>query len=403
MKNFKNIIFMLSIIIFVFDFNKSLLFLSKKNENNYIGVPTVFLYGNIEGMETKEDERIVGFNFLSKSVSFIKYAKIKIQGSSSLNYDKKNYTIKLYDTSDCEEEYEVDFGWGKENKYVMKANWIDKTHSRNIVSARIVSSVSKKYGLFENAPNNASIDGFPVEVYSDGEFLGLYTFNIPKADWMLGLDEDNENHLAFDAKHNLDQTYFYEEPTYDQWELEVGTENDENLDKLKRIYDFVNNSSDEEFKNSFKEYFNLDASLNYYVLSESLLFADNVAKNMILITYDGKVWYPVLYDLDASFGSNPYGAFLYKDGGLVNFGESCFWSRFRDVFWNEICDRYKELRKDILTTKNINKEIDLFYNSISKESFEKENDRWENIPGFDVSQMKEFVSKRFIYLDEYFN
>ena len=34
-----------------------------------------------------------------------------------------------------------------ENKYVLKANWIDRTHSRNILSARITKDIYAKYDI----------------------------------------------------------------------------------------------------------------------------------------------------------------------------------------------------------------------------------------------------------------
>ena len=98
--------------------------------------------------------------------------------------------------SSFEEKLKIDFGWGKQNKYCLKANWIDKTHSRNVVTAKIAGKVQKKYNLFNDSPNNGAIDGFPIEVYLNDEFLGLYTMNIPKDAWMFNMDEDNEKHTV---------------------------------------------------------------------------------------------------------------------------------------------------------------------------------------------------------------
>lgn len=400
MYKFKVIIITVSIIIFGFNIFSPYIYINNKN-NEYDGIPKVFLVGNIENMNDKSDEREVGFSFLSNNISFVKFAKIKIQGSSSIRYEKKNYTIKLYDDSNFENKFNVNFGWGSENKYVLKANWVDKTHSRNVVSARLVASVSARYELFKSAPNHANIDGFPVEVYINGAFLGLYTFNMPKDSWMLGLDEE-KGHLAFDANINSDETFFKKEFTYDDWEIECGEENSENLDKFNRLYYFVKNSSDKEFKDKFSEYLNLDAMLNYYVLSEIFLFADNVGKNMLMISYDGKVWYPVLYDLDTSFGSSAYGDFLYDSERMVNFKKSFLWKRFSDLYWDQIVDRYYEIRHDVISLDYIYSVLDSFYNSIPTSSFENEQQRWENIPGFDVEQMKSYIVERIAFLDEYY-
>lgn len=60
-------------------------------------------------------------------------AKVKVQGSSSQAYPKKNYTLTF--------ERPVNFGWGAQKKYVVKANWVDFSHVRNVVCARLWGDV----------------------------------------------------------------------------------------------------------------------------------------------------------------------------------------------------------------------------------------------------------------------
>lgn len=373
-------------------------------ENDYIvdepSIPRIDLNGDISNMTDKKDERKIKLSYSSDDISFNKYITIKIQGSSSALYEKKNYTIKLYNDESCSDKYRIDMGWGEEYKYVLKANWIDKTHARNIVSARIVANANKKYDVMENTPNYGQVDGFPIVVYNNDEFLGLYTFNIPKDSWTYGLDEENPNHLAFEAEYSSVHTKFERIASkYGGWTLETGEENQENLDKLNRAISFVVNSTDKEFKENFHEYFDLDATLNYYVISEALLLSDNFAKNMMLITYDGKVWYPVLYDLDSSFAVNSYGNTIYGNDVSAWLERSNFFKRFSEVFSNEIAERYFEFRQDILTQENLNKELDDFIKSIPLSVFYKEEERWGEIPGYGVSQIKDFINSRFDYLD----
>ena len=140
-------------------------------------------------MNDKSEIGTFKVKYESDSIKLDKYATLKIQGSSSIVYDKKNYTIKFYNDENCLDKFKVDFGWGRESKYVLKANWLDKTHSRNIVTARLAAQVQKKYTVLTNTPNNGLIDGFPVEVYLNNEFYGLYTLNIPKDEWLYGMDD----------------------------------------------------------------------------------------------------------------------------------------------------------------------------------------------------------------------
>ena len=53
-----------------------------------------------------------------------------------------------------------------------------------------------------NTPHNGSVDGFPVKVYVNGEFWGLYTWNIPKDAWMFNMDDKNPNHMVLCAEYN---------------------------------------------------------------------------------------------------------------------------------------------------------------------------------------------------------
>ena len=354
-------------------------------------------------MDSKEDERIITFKYDNGKTNYEGYANLKIQGTSSLVYEKKNYTIKLYEDEALETKLKIDLGWGKQNKYCLKANWIDKTHARNIVGARISSKIQAKYNLFDDTPNHGLIDGFPIEIYINGEFLGLYTLNIPKDAWMFNMDEDNPDHLVLVGDAWTKSVFFQEEATWDgSWGVEVGETNDENLDKLNRLIKFVKESSDEEFKNNINDYLNLDALLNYYVISEYFYLPDNMGKNMLLVTYDGKIWYPSLYDLDTSFGTDYTGTETYDYDSLVIINnESNLFLKLVKNFGQEIADRYFDLKKEYLNVDYVNKAFKEFTLAIPDATKEAEETRWQNIPGFDLDQINDFLTKRTPVIDQY--
>ena len=370
-------------------------------------IPKVYFEGNIAGMQTKEDEREITLKYRSNDLNFDAFIKIKVQGASSLAYDKKNYTINIYKDNNYLEKSKIDMGqgWGKQSKYCLKANWIDKTHSRNIVSARIAAKVQKRYGLFMDTPNNGVIDGFPVEIYSNNEFLGLYTWNIPKDNWLWNLDKKNNNNLAILGDDWTDSTAFKENViTFDdaKWEVEIGQDNQDTIDKFNRVINFVKNSSNEEFKRDFDLYINKDAALNYFVVMNLIRGTDNTCKNLAMVTYDGNVWYPSLYDLDTTFGTTWQGE-LENTYGWVIGTESMLWKRLIEVFPNEIAARWYRLRNDIFTEESVKNEFDKFINSIPEETYNKDRQRWENIPGYDKNQINEFIEFRLPYFDEYVN
>ncbi len=319
------------------------------------------------------------------------YAKMKLQGTSSLSYDKKNYTITFYSDEELTKPAKIDVGknWGDQNKYCLKANWIDYTQSRNIVSARLAAQMQEKYNLFQTTPNNGLIDGFFVEVYVDGNYQGLFTMNIPKDDWMFNMDSNNPNHIVFSGENpNKGSSTAFRALTSKEkdgidWSVEVGEVNDTTYAKLNRLIDFVMNSTDTEFKNNFSQYLNMDATLNYFAFVELATATDSLGKNMLLVTYDGNVWYPSLYDLDTTWGIAFDGSGIaYPQKSYADCGgaDNLLLERIIEIFPEELENRYKELRRTVLSNQNIIDTFNDFYESATSEMWQREHEKWPNIP-----------------------
>lgn len=372
-------------------------------------IPKLYFRGNIQDMYEKSDVRDIAFTYDDGKNVIEGYATLKVQGTSSLGYEKKNYTIKLYSDEAHEENLKVDLGWGAESKYCLKANWIDRTHARNVVSAKLASEVQKKYDLLTEAPCNGLVDGFPIEVYSNGRFLGLYTWNIPKDAWQFAMDSDNPDHIVFCGEDVQPAALFHDLPNLESWSVEVGEESDQTLAKLSRLSDFIINSSDEEFAGAIDQYLNLDALLNYYVLADFMYAPDNVGKNMLLATYDGKVWYPSLYDLDTTWGTDYNGKTVYEyESKPVNLQKNNLFARLEQLFPQELSERYFELRQELLTKDHVMGLFEDFQKQIPSFTFIREAFRWGNgkirvhsdLPGFDYDQIEEYVDYVIPALDQ---
>ncbi len=387
---------------------------------NYI-IPKLYLDGDFLNLKSKKEIASVSCKIVvEKNELFRSYASIKVQGTSSLRYDKKNYTINFFKDEQNNEKNKIDlgFGWGEQSKYCLKANWIDSTQARNIVTARIASNMQEEYNLFSNTPNNGVIDGYPIEIYANGEYLGLYTINIPKDAWMFNIDKNNENHIVMCAENNLSNSsctfekVMENEKDYRDWSIEVGPDStDEEIkstyDKLNRVIKFVKDSSNEEFREHFDEYLNLDACLNYLSLTLLDNGIDNVAKNMLLVTYDGEVWYPALYDLDSTWGlywngeklcNSYYGFYEYE-------AKSKLWDRILICYKDEFKQRYNELRNSVLSNDSIIYEFNKFNSYITEDAWKREHEKWTNIPSieYDLNQIINYVKDRGEYIDNFVN
>lgn len=333
---------------------------------------------SLEDWWGKEDvrEATLTYRDFSTGVSFTRAITIKPQGSSSMNYPKKNFTIKM-----TEEAVQVNEAWGAQSKYCLKANYVDPTHASNVVSARLAAHMNEAYGLYEQTPNHGLIDGFPVWVILNGQDAGLYTWNIPKDAWMFGMDEENENHIVMCCEEwtegcNMQRDYYELDA---EWSIEVGPNTSATIEKFTRLLRFVSTASDEEFKANFDQYLNLDACLNYYCYICISDAWDNSARNMLMATWDGQVWYPMLYDLDSLWG-------IYWDGqsttevGATNviYNQNRLFERIRELYGEELRARYAELREGILSVDSIKAAFYEFVETIPADCYTMDQAMWNS-------------------------
>lgn len=334
-------------------------------------IPKVFFGGPLQQTKT---EAVVPFRYISATQDISGYAKIKAQGGSSMTYAKKNQTVKLYKDAECTEKLKVDFkGWGEQNKFCFKANWIDITHARNIVSARLWGDVVKARAnytelpaLLRTSPNQGAIDGFPVKVYAAGIYQGRYTINIPKDKWMASMDDNLDNHCilcgegyysaCFRAAANIDGTDWSDE-IHDTVPASIKT-------RWNAVISFVRNSTDAEFRANLGNYFDVPSLLDYHLFGLASCGLDNYAKNQLYMTYDGQKWLASVYDMDSTWGLYWHGINFvdadYPRTSYEDFASSespgdgnLLYIRLEKLFAEELYSRWAELKNGALSIENI--------------------------------------------------
>lgn len=385
-------------------------------------IPKVFIDGVIP---TTKDDVLAEMTYKSKTDEFHAYLKIKCQGTSSMSYDKKNFTIKMYSDEARETKLKKVFkDWKfEQNKYVLKANFIDHSHARNIVCARLWSEVvasRSDYDLLptelKTSPNNGAIDGFPIKVYTNGTYQGIYTWNIGKDDWLFNMDEDNPNHVLLCAETNTDGVYS-ENPcnfralwsgVHEQnWSVEVGTNSDAVKNSLNALIGCVMNTDDETFKATIETHLDVQSAIDYYIQQYVTCGIDNLAKNMLLATYDGVKWYCSSYDMDSTFGLTPQGAtdvvtadYACPEQYKEQF--SLLWERIVNCYFERIKTRYSELRKTVFSLSNMVTKFERFMDVIGLDLFE-EDAKIYPVPSKttnNIQFIRKFIRDRLLYTDE---
>lgn len=376
---------------------------------------------------TKENPIIAQSEIDFNGLNWQGYAELKWQGSSSINYDKKNLTVKFYEdgTKAKKQKFNIKLDanskeWGNENKFCFKANYIDHTHAKNIIGARLWSEIVKSRSDYNSlpqelreSPNNCAIDGFPVKVTVNGVYQGLYTWNIPKDGWMFNMDENNSNHAVLCCEYNWNNKTsaceFRATAKCDgtDWSPEFP---DVLPDAIKisfnNLVNCIKDTDDATFKATIGNYLDVKSAIDYYVYCYYGGFVDNLSKNMILMTYDGIKWLCSMYDMDAWAGSFIGGELNIKYNVLCPEGYqekyNLLWERIEKCFAKELKQRYSELRQSILTSSNVIKKFTDFMNIIGSDLYSQDLTPYPNIPNGDVdllANITQFISQRETFVD----
>lgn len=376
-------------------------------------IPKVYFTGNITTM-SGDVACDLAMSYKSKSNSFNGIANMKWQGTSSQAYPKKNFTVKLYTDSTKKTKLNKSFrNWGSQYKFCLKANYIDHSHCRNIVSAQLWSDVVATRQnipeLLASAPMHGAVDGFPIKLYMNGVYQGLYTWNIPKDGWMFNMDSSNPNHAVLCAEIHTGAGAFRQTAVIDgtDWSLEFP----DNLQPViltsfNNAINHVKDTTDAVFKANFSQYFDLEACIDYYVYAKLMCHLDGLGKNLLMITYDGVHWIPSMYDMDSTWG-------LYCDGQRrvsetyympeqYECKDSLLWERLYLNYTAEIDARYTSLRQNVLSVTNIIDKFERFTDVISKDLYAEDLTVYNGIPLGEVNNVQNirlYVNNRATKID----
>ena len=389
-------------------------------------IPKVFIDGVIP---TTKNDVLAELTYISKTLQFHSYITIKCQGTSSMKYPKKNFTIKLYSDEARSEKLKINFKeWGSQYKFNLKANWIDISHSRNVVSAQLGGDIVKTRSnyselpeLLRTSPNQGMVDGFIIKAYCNGVYQGRYTWNIPKDPWMTNMDDELDNHCIL-CGENYDSGCFRSLPLIDgsDWSDEVHDAAPQSIKtRWTEVIDFVMTSSDEEFKANINNYIDLQSLIDYHIFCMYACGADSYGKNQIYLTYDGIKWYASLYDLDTTWGmywngetlvNYDYAREKFEDKIQGRQGNLLF-ERIEQNFYTELQNRWAELKQSALSMSNIINRFERFSDSVTSDLIKEDyasttaNGQFTGIPSVaknNIQQIRNFAYARRAWTDTYF-
>ena len=350
-------------------------------------IPCLTFIGELPA--TKGDKKIVSVKYINNFDSSKNFnssgVTLDIQGTSSQYYPRKNYKFKLPNV------YKLTNDSIPETVFCLKADYMESSHSHNTGLAKIVNTLYPETPASQaNEKVQAAITGFPIVVwYKEAEnaivkCLGVYNFNNDKDDTTtFGYTSDFPNCESWEFRNNTSTHCLFQNSDFEDT-VEVAKNFEArypykytNYTNLSRVVSWVASTQGylEKFKNEFNNYFNLEATLLYYCLTELFAMVDSRAKNLFLTTWDGNIWYPTFYDMDTAFGLNNEGVndFSYHieyhdvqgSQNVFNGESSVLWNNFEQAYADEIQEFYNNLRNNKLVTYDTVMSI-LYEQQISK-------------------------------------
>lgn len=397
---------------------------TEKLEPEGYDVPSVYWEGldGASAPSTKSDGDVVGMiKYVSKNQTWSEYGTIKVQGNSSTNYPKLNYTLKTYSDSACTKKSKHEFlTWGKMSKWVLKAHWVDFSHIRNIGCCRIWGQIVRSRSDYDSlpielreSPNQGATDGFHVKMFINGQYWGLYELIIPK-DKIFGSDSDNPAHSITNTESQIYDDCNFRSDTSGSWSEELHDSWSQTTADWNSVLRLVNSGTDSEFLNN--NILDLQSVIDYDIFIRIFRAVDSVMKNQIFFTYDGVKWFEGCWDKDFVLGT-PNAFTQYEtpfQTGYMGYSTShktnLLYDRVESLMTTQFKARYSELRAGILSESNIMSVFEdlvrpiLHYDGLYAEDYAATTGggAFTNMPSVNdnnIQQIRTMVHNRIAYMD----
>ena len=378
--------------------------------------PRLSLYGSTDGIGKTQEVSLLA-DFSGEGHVFSGYVSLKHQGHSSLQYSKKNYTIKFYTDRAHAVKNKLTFShWNAEHKYILKANYNDPSHCRNVICADVwaemVQSRAKVPRALTVLSNYGAADGFPVSIYLNDTFHGLYTLTLHKDDDLFGMEDGKKQALLILNNASTQEAYFRAETSFalgSPWEIEFcGTEDTDWVKtKLNSLITFLRNSDEDTFRRNLSRYLDVDAAIDYLIALYALGLPAHAAEDLLLVCYSpDDAWICSHYDMHDAFSTGESSVFLPRrvNGTWDSATDSLLWDRILNTFFEDICRRYAVLRRDILQPEKIGAAIDAYIAQIPAAVYTAEAAVNGTAPFTEdtVAEMHTFLQQQIAQLDEAF-
>lgn len=428
---------------------------------------------------------------------FRKQVILNAQGDSSMLVPKKNIAVDICNNNgwDDDDTFKLQIGkWVPQDSFHLKAYYTDPFRCIGAISYKLYNEMIQTRGELNdyfwkralidfstittrsngtttleetkatwNTGARCVPDGFPCIVYLNGEFYGIFSWQLKKHRDNYHMDKKTADQIHLDGvitgSSILDANG---DPSLIGWDatdkvngfeirnpkslyLMNGTKYDadfnpgeliddtsENYDannkdhkrsakvkkyildlskvktiigNAKSVYDASEKteSDKETFKAVFETYFDVNNLIDYAMYSDIAVHWDGFGKNWQWLTYDGVKWYIGLYDCDNTFGNVFYETDYIETTNDTHADLGAYpFSYLWEFYDNEAKLKYAELRnKKIIDRDHIVNLVNTWIDNLgSIDTFEKEWNRWpEFIKNDSIHRLYKWVTVQIRNMD----
>ncbi|HZK18344.1 MAG TPA: CotH kinase family protein [Clostridia bacterium] len=452
------IIVLLLLLLTAFSFNEPISSLiNKGNSSDLVTQENIIMFPEPNGLiqvqidtlgeplpETKDEGDLpVVLTFTAGGTTLNTYGEIKVQGTSTEKWPKKNWTLKFYDDKNRSELLRLKIGDSvASDKWVAKAEWVDPTMLRNALSYRLWEAMVKSRDEFPQyevdhawfGQSNMShgvqtgAQGFPkshpVHIKVNGEHYGISMLLLGHDPRNFNIDKDNPEHIymEFDARGG-----YTEEKTWEKFSSEgIGEwidgyypkNQDLSKEQLAAIDELGNliNGPQSDFEKNFDKHLDKTNMIDMLLFLEAIYDYDAVAQDVEMVTYDSEKWYLLPWDKDTTFGMDWNERGIREESAtklLINYQaedpSQKPWYKTYHTFRPDVEARYAQLRdENIFSAQGLYELTGGITKKIPREIWEAELDRWaeDKRPSLNetsTSQVITWFGKRLEMLDKHFH
>lgn len=390
------------------------------------------------------DDGTINFNFLSRmgqseveSVVQIRTGETVVatiraitanQGQSSLLYPKKNVNFEFLSRSgkdlylrfgDKIEEPEMvtKSYFGSDRSHIADSASADIWHemrtfkpypAEGVIPKSVLSNVT--YDLSRHKARGITF-GVPLEIYSNGKFLGTYTLRSKKKRANYAMKKKEKKHILLQADYTLPGAAMFfrsmklsstevRNPELTNYVAGDTTLSDTTVQaNIQRFFDWMSAAiaNPALYDSEGSQYIDFNSWYDYTIHTELVRNWDGLMNNYLIGTWDSKVWHVFPYDLDHTISVTnlaPYGLYLTDLSKLYSTSAPNSRTRF--------LKRYAEMRNTkVISIENMTKILRSHFDKINTIAATENNKKWGiALPEYQqIDFMVDWFYKRIRYLD----